>query len=821
MILGHGHPAVLEAVQKAAVDGFSFGAPTEREIELAEAIIALVPSVEQVRLVSSGTEAGMSALRLARGATGRSKIVKFEGCYHGHADALLVKAGSGLATFGHPTSAGVPPEVVQHTLVLEYNNVAQLEEAFASPGREIACVMIEPIAGNMNFVRASVPFMKRLRELCTQHGALLVFDEVMTGFRVALGGAQSVYARLIPGFKPDMSVFGKVIGGGMPLAAFGGTRDVMSQLAPLGPVYQAGTLSGNPVATACGLATLKEISPSRASSRRCRPRTRSLVDGLDRRGARRRRALVGDSEGGMFGFFFADALPQNYGVVMATDKERFNRFFHGMLDRGVYLAPGACTKPASSARRTRGAPAKVPGLQQLRRAAAGAAAGRALRQHGRDRPLRALPPGVVRRPCTSTSWASAAPSWAALAALAREAGHRVTGCDANVYPPMSDQLRALGIELIEGLVADQLALAPDVFVVGNVVTRARQPADGGRARRRRALHQRPAVAGRPRAAGPARAGGGRHARQDHDHRDAGLDPGPGRPAAGLPDRRRAAELRRLGAAGQRPHFVIEADEYDTALFDKRSKFVHYRPRTAILNNLEHDHADIFPDLAAIETQFHHLVRTVPPAAGWSSMPATRRCSACWRAAAGARCSASARARGRARACCARAASRMPSTCCAAACASAASTGRCWASTTSSMRWPPSPRPSMWAWRPMLAAAALGSFENVRRRLELRGACGGVSVYDDFAHHPTAMRAHARRPAPQARCAGPGGRAAHPGGLRAALQHHEAGHDEGPAALGAGEADLLLLPAGRLRLERARGARPMHCSMTPASSSPAA
>jgi glutamate-1-semialdehyde 2,1-aminomutase len=338
MILGHGHPAVLEAVQKAALDGFSFGAPTEREIELAEAIIGLVPSVEQVRLVSSGTEAGMSAIRLARGATGRSKIVKFEGCYHGHADALLVKAGSGLATFGHPTSAGVPPEVVQHTLVLEYNNVAQLEEAFATHGPQIACVMIEPIAGNMNFVRASVPFMKRLRELCTQHGALLAFDEVMTGFRVALGGAQSVYAKLIPGFQPDMSVFGKVIGGGMPLAAFGSTKAVMSQLAPLGPVYQAGTLSGNPVATACGLATLKEISrPGFFDA--LSARTRSLVEGLVAAAREAGVPMVGDSEGGMFGFFFAGELPQNYGVVMATDQSRFNRFFHGMLDRGVYLAP--------------------------------------------------------------------------------------------------------------------------------------------------------------------------------------------------------------------------------------------------------------------------------------------------------------------------------------------------------------------------------------------------------------------------------------------------------------------------------------------------
>jgi glutamate-1-semialdehyde 2,1-aminomutase len=338
MILGHGHPAVLDAVQRAARDGLSFGAPTEREIELAEAIIRLVPSVEQIRLVSSGTEACMSALRLARGATGRSKIIKFEGCYHGHADALLVKAGSGLATFGHPTSAGVPPEVVQHTLVLEYNNVEQLEQAFAAQGGELACVMIEPIGGNMNFVRASVPFMKRLRELCTQYGALLVFDEVMSGFRVALGGAQSLYAKAIDGFAPDMSVFGKVIGGGMPLAAFGGPHEVMKQLAPLGPVYQAGTLSGNPVATACGLATLHEISKP-GFFEALASRTRSLVSGLVGAAQQHGVPLVGDSEGGMFGFFFANALPQNYGVVMATDKERFNRFFHAMLDRGVYFAP--------------------------------------------------------------------------------------------------------------------------------------------------------------------------------------------------------------------------------------------------------------------------------------------------------------------------------------------------------------------------------------------------------------------------------------------------------------------------------------------------
>jgi glutamate-1-semialdehyde 2,1-aminomutase len=338
MILGHGHPAVLEAVQKAALDGFSFGAPTEREVELAEEILKLVPSMEQVRMVSSGTEAAMSALRLARGATGRNKFIKFEGCYHGHADALLVKAGSGLATFGNPTSAGVPDEVVKHTVVLEYNNLAQLEEAFSLHGREMACVMVEPICGNMNFVRASIPFMTRLRELCTQHGALLVFDEVMTGFRVALGGAQSLYAQLIPGFAPDVSVFGKVIGGGMPLAAFGGSRAVMEQLAPLGGVYQAGTLSGNPVATACGLATLREIQkPGYFDA--LSARTQSLVSGLVGAAKDAGVPLVGDSQGGMFGFFFADSLPQNQGAVMATDKERFNRFFHGMLDGGVYLAP--------------------------------------------------------------------------------------------------------------------------------------------------------------------------------------------------------------------------------------------------------------------------------------------------------------------------------------------------------------------------------------------------------------------------------------------------------------------------------------------------
>ena len=338
MILGHGHPAVLEAVQKAALDGFSFGAPTEREVQLAEAIIERVPSMDMVRLVSSGSEAGMSAIRLARGATGRSKILKFEGCYHGHADALLVKAGSGLATFGNATSAGVPPEVVQHTLVLEYNNVVQLEEAFALHGREIACLMMEPIAGNMNFVRASVEFTRRCRELCTEYGALLVYDEVMTGFRVALGGAQSLYAQHIPGFAPDITVMGKVIGGGMPLAAFGGRREVMEQLAPLGAVYQAGTLSGNPVATACGLATLQEISKPGFYDALA-SRTRALVTALEAAATDEGVPFCGDSEGGMFGFFLLPELPQNYAQVMRTEGARFNRLFHGLLDRGVYIAP--------------------------------------------------------------------------------------------------------------------------------------------------------------------------------------------------------------------------------------------------------------------------------------------------------------------------------------------------------------------------------------------------------------------------------------------------------------------------------------------------
>ncbi|WP_323031753.1 glutamate-1-semialdehyde 2,1-aminomutase [Brachymonas denitrificans] len=333
MILGHGHPAVLEAVQKAVLEGFSFGAPTEREIELAEEIIKIMPSVEMVRLVSSGTEAGMSAIRLARGATGRNRIIKFEGCYHGHADALLVKAGSGLATFGAATSAGVPETVVQDTVVLEYNNLAQLEEAFALHGSELACVIMEPIAGNMNFVRPTPAFAQRIRELCTQHGALLIIDEVMTGFRVALHGAQSVL-----GVEPDITVMGKVIGGGMPLAAFGGKRSVMEHISPLGGVYQAGTLSGNPVATACGLATLREIQKP-GFYEALSAKTQRLMQGLQSAADAAGLPFCTDSQGGMFGFFLMRELPQNYQQVMKTDGARFNKLFHGLLDGGVYIAP--------------------------------------------------------------------------------------------------------------------------------------------------------------------------------------------------------------------------------------------------------------------------------------------------------------------------------------------------------------------------------------------------------------------------------------------------------------------------------------------------
>ena len=334
-IVGHSHPAVIKAVQEAAARGLSFGAPTEGEIEMAEEICRLLPSVEQVRLVSSGTEAAMSALRLARGATGRDKIIKFEGCYHGHADSLLVKAGSGLLTFGNPTSAGVPEDFAKHTLVLDYNNPQQLEDVFAKMGDQIACVIVEPVAGNMNLVRATPEFLQTMRRLCTQHGSVLIFDEVMSGFRVALGCAQGIY-----GITPDLTVLGKVIGGGLPVAAFGGRKDLMKHLAPLGPVYQAGTLSGNPVAVAAGMTTMKLIQAP-GFYETLAAQTAKLVKGLTDAAKSAGVAFCGDSVGGMFGLYFAPQIPGSYTEMMACDKEKFNAFFHAMLDFGVYLAPSA------------------------------------------------------------------------------------------------------------------------------------------------------------------------------------------------------------------------------------------------------------------------------------------------------------------------------------------------------------------------------------------------------------------------------------------------------------------------------------------------
>ncbi|MDR9837557.1 glutamate-1-semialdehyde 2,1-aminomutase [Herbaspirillum huttiense] len=334
-IVGHAHPEVVKAVQQAAARGLSFGAPTEAEIEMAEEIIKLVPSIEQIRLVSSGTEATMSALRLARGATGRDKIIKFEGCYHGHADSLLVKAGSGLLTFGNPTSAGVPEDFAKHTLVLDYNNAAQLEEAFKNAGNEIACVIVEPVAGNMNLVRASDEFLRTMRRLCTEYGAILIFDEVMSGFRVARGGAQE-----LNGIVPDLTALGKVIGGGLPVAAFGGRAEVMKHLAPLGGVYQAGTLSGNPVTVAAGMATLKIIQQPDFYTH-LTAQTRKLADGLAAAAKAAGVSFAADAIGGMFGLYFDAKVPTSYAEVMQGDKERFNRFFHKMLDAGVYFAPSA------------------------------------------------------------------------------------------------------------------------------------------------------------------------------------------------------------------------------------------------------------------------------------------------------------------------------------------------------------------------------------------------------------------------------------------------------------------------------------------------
>lgn len=335
MIVGHCHPDVVRAVQDAAANGLGFGAPTATELEIAGLLCKLLPSLEMVRLVSSGTEATMTAIRLARGFTGRSRIVKFEGCYHGHSDGLLVKAGSGALTFGQPSSSGVPAEIAQLTTVLDYNDAAGLEKAFAEYGDQIAAVIVEPVAGNMNLITPKRDFLDALRNLCTRHGAVLILDEVMTGFRVSLQGAQGYY-----GIKPDLVTLGKVMGGGLPAAAFGGRRDIMECLAPLGAVYQAGTLSGNPVAVAAGLATLKLVQAEGFYERLASLATR-LTAGLSASAKRHGVQFCAQSVGGMFGLYFSAQLPTSYAEVMSCDKEAFNRFFHAMLEAGVYLAPSA------------------------------------------------------------------------------------------------------------------------------------------------------------------------------------------------------------------------------------------------------------------------------------------------------------------------------------------------------------------------------------------------------------------------------------------------------------------------------------------------
>jgi glutamate-1-semialdehyde 2,1-aminomutase len=336
MILGHAHPRVIEAVQQVAADGLSFGAPTELETRLARRVVELMPSIELVRFVSSGTEATMSAIRLARGFTGRDTIVKFEGCYHGHSDSLLIKAGSGALTLGVPTSPGVPKSLASHTVTLNYNDVEQVERVFRQIGAQVACVIVEPVAGNMNCILPAPDFLQALRRECDRSGALLIFDEVMTGFRVALGGAQALY-----GVRPDLTTLGKIIGGGMPVGAFGGRRDVMEQLAPLGPVYQAGTLSGNPVAMIAGITTLELISTP-GFHQRLGAMTDILVERLATAAAGAGVALATNHVCGMFGFFFTtERHVDRYEKVMACDVERFKRFFHGMLSEGVYFAPSA------------------------------------------------------------------------------------------------------------------------------------------------------------------------------------------------------------------------------------------------------------------------------------------------------------------------------------------------------------------------------------------------------------------------------------------------------------------------------------------------
>ncbi|HEX2584255.1 MAG TPA: glutamate-1-semialdehyde 2,1-aminomutase [Steroidobacteraceae bacterium] len=337
MVLGHAHPEVIKTVQERAALGLSFGAPTEIETELAQLICKLMPSIEMVRMVSSGTEATMSAIRLARGYTGRDVIVKFEGCYHGHSDSLLVKAGSGALTFGVPTSPGVPASFVAHTLTLNYNDNEQVEKVFKEMGDKIACVIVEPVAGNMNCVPPGTGFLKTLRKVCDQYGSVLIFDEVMTGFRVALGGAQALYNT-----KPDLTTLGKIVGGGMPVGAFGGKRAIMEKLAPLGPVYQAGTLSGNPVAMSAGLKTLELIMSDKDFYTRLSQRTQQLLNGLNAAARDAQIPFVTTSVGGMFGLYFnvADKI-ETYADVMRSDAERFKKFFHLLLDDGVYLAPSA------------------------------------------------------------------------------------------------------------------------------------------------------------------------------------------------------------------------------------------------------------------------------------------------------------------------------------------------------------------------------------------------------------------------------------------------------------------------------------------------
>ena len=336
MILGHADPDVVEAVQSAAARGLSYGAPTALETQLAELVCQAVPSMDQVRMVNSGTEATMSAIRLARGYTGRDTLIKFEGCYHGHADSLLVKAGSGALTLGIPTSPGVPQDVARHTLTLEFNNIDEVERVFAESGKEIAAVIVEPVTGNMNCITPAPGFLEALRAVCDQSGAVLIFDEVMTGFRVGLGGAQGLY-----GIRPDLTTLGKVLGGGLPVGAFGGRAEIMAHLAPLGSVYQAGTLSGNPLAMTAGIATLQKVAASGCFDK-LTERTQTLVAGLSRVAAGAGVPLATESVGGMFGLFFTDNdRVSSFAEVMACDSERFSRFFHGMLERGVYLAPSA------------------------------------------------------------------------------------------------------------------------------------------------------------------------------------------------------------------------------------------------------------------------------------------------------------------------------------------------------------------------------------------------------------------------------------------------------------------------------------------------